>query len=1015
MQSPLRPLLAFNTIEEFADRHKAGTEAEFVASEKLIDQTNKEDNKFQAWVILKIRQTPKRTEYLVIVQPGQDGERKIPQQGEPAKMRIVFNDNSLTRFWDACRIENPISLLNITTSSPNKLAAYKVTAHVADAHEGITPLIEKPAAPSIMAPSECSVNGSVTIDGSSSDGSDSGIGDCISDHSTAEGVNGCLMLTAENAVRANFLLSASEATKNAELNALEQLCGRYVNASERQLHAFNYFVTLRNPEFFVDLHEEIPHLRTTMQRPSWPGSPLAKKFDLLNPQQKAAYMHGFRKLNCGICILPGGPGAGKTHFNLFTIAMAQSQRLPRPVMVRGQLERRSPKVLFIIDMNSPVDDVANRMTALYKELGMKKLIIRMKGWGTEVRSSDRLNAAEDAASGEVMDVDFTNQFLQIVDLMSAQRQPRSCQAPGLDEAAWQRYDEHKHTQYEELTQYLSGELWEQSEVVPLRLRRLIYNLYRDTLAATDFIATTPVAASNHFNGMFKPDLVYFDEAPHARELTNLIAIANFDPIAWIFCGDHRQTVPYVGSTTPDCGNIYREQMQISMMERAAAAKAIRYELLMNHRSFGGLHQLASTMWYDGRMVSGNTITPAALTRMQEYLGGFMGDKPCIVPRLLVHLKNCGPEGRDGTSAWNPTHAAWVMERVLELLNDKKFKHAERDEPGTILIISPYKKAFNEYKNEIKKLPQWAQKRVETRTVDVVQGHEADFVFLDLVKSKSTKFLDNPNRLCVAVTRARLGEIIMMHPDMVQSTTFKKNSRNLRRIYNLCMEAGQVVHIDPATAPAIGSSTSLETTEKRNPTPDIAANGTSSLTSGTTTALGAVDSGLPNSARFEINQSIDIKVDKSNHSGLPSTTSSLRNPAGCGVTDESASIIGTEVSNSKEIEQMDDVEGWLNTVMGSAPRSPAIPASQASEKVEVAFTSPTKTGRGYIEKVEQAEHVEQVEQVLPEKETSEKVKDRVGNKSEEEVLKKLGKKVCKDVEAKSGATLAMVSAMFALST
>jgi regulator of nonsense transcripts 1 len=34
-------------------------------------------------------------------------------------------------------------------------------------------------------------------------------------------------------------------------------------------------------------------------------------------------MHDFRK-NYGICILPGGPGVEKTHFNLFTIAIAQS-------------------------------------------------------------------------------------------------------------------------------------------------------------------------------------------------------------------------------------------------------------------------------------------------------------------------------------------------------------------------------------------------------------------------------------------------------------------------------------------------------------------------------------------------------------------------------------------------------------------------------------------------------------------------------------------------------------------
>jgi regulator of nonsense transcripts 1 len=342
----------------------------------------------------------------------------------------------------------------------------------------------------------------------------------------------------------------------------------------------------------------------------------------------------------------------------------------------------------------------------------------------------------------------------------------------------------------------------------LRFRRAVYNLYRDTLAAADFVATTPVAAGNHFRGLFKADLVFFDEAPHARELSNLIAIANFNPIAWIFCGDYRQTVPYVGSDSPGCPNIYRPQMQISMMERAAAAGVIEHELLVNHRAFGGLEQLASELWYDGRMTSANTrqTEPGSLEFIRKFQGRFMGDRAsCDTPRLLVHVRDCGPERREGTSAWNPTHTVWVMARVLELLEQKEFKRADRDEPGTVLIISPYKKAYEEYKTQVKKLPAWAQSRVETRTVDVVQGHEADFVFIDLVKQSSTGFLDNPNRLCVAMTRARQGEVVMMHPDMVQSSNFR-TSRHLKRIYDLCAKNGQVVYVekDGSNATVLGT-------------------------------------------------------------------------------------------------------------------------------------------------------------------------------------------------------------------
>jgi regulator of nonsense transcripts 1 len=515
MQAPVKPIHVFRDVAEFALRHKAGTEAEFEATQKIADAINKEDNKFKAWVLSKTRETPKRLEYLIVVQPGADGDRKIPQQGEPAKLRVVFDDNSVTRFWETRRIEAPLGLLSGAARCREKFAAFEVTVPPADAHSGIRPLLDASNTSSMCDNPEGSTKDAESSDGhegaaagAHSDGSDSGIGGCDTEGikmnatTTANGI----VLSDDNAVRVNFLLTASEATKNAELGALDLLCGRYPNASERQIKAFEYFVLLRNPEFVVDLHEEIPHLKSAMAEPSWPNSPLAKKFAQLNPQQQAAYLHGFRKLHCGICILPGGPGAGKTHFNLFTIAMAQSKPLPRPVMDRGRPEKRSAKVLFIVDMNSPVDDVANRMVRLYKELGMKKSVVRMRGWGAEVRTSDRLNAAEDAASE--MNVDFTNQFLRTANMMSLGRDStRSCQAPSLDEAAWQRYDQYKESQYEELAEYLNGELWEDSSIVPLRFRRLVYNLYRDTLRETDFVATTPVAASNHFRGLFKPDLV----------------------------------------------------------------------------------------------------------------------------------------------------------------------------------------------------------------------------------------------------------------------------------------------------------------------------------------------------------------------------------------------------------------------------------------------------------------------------------------------------------------------------
>ena len=51
-------------------------------------------------------------------------------------------------------------------------------------------------------------------------------------------------------------------------------------------------------------------------------------------------------------------------------------------------------------------------------------------------------------------------------------------------------------------------------------------------------------------------------------------------------------------------------------------------------------------------------------------------------------------------------------------------------------------------------------RVDVRTVDSFQGHEADVVFLSVARQHPTPFLENRNRLNVALTRARYQNVIV---------------------------------------------------------------------------------------------------------------------------------------------------------------------------------------------------------------------------------------------------------------
>ena len=51
-------------------------------------------------------------------------------------------------------------------------------------------------------------------------------------------------------------------------------------------------------------------------------------------------------------------------------------------------------------------------------------------------------------------------------------------------------------------------------------------------------------------------------------------------------------------------------------------------------------------------------------------------------------------------------------------------------------------------------------RIELCTVDRFQGHEADIVLISFARPHATSFLESPNRLNVALTRARYQRVVI---------------------------------------------------------------------------------------------------------------------------------------------------------------------------------------------------------------------------------------------------------------
>ncbi len=91
-----------------------------------------------------------------------------------------------------------------------------------------------------------------------------------------------------------------------------------------------------------------------------------------------------------------------------------------------------------------------------------------------------------------------------------------------------------------------------------------------------------------------------------------------------------------------------------------------------------------------------------------------------------------------------------------------------------------------YCNQPQKQSQFSKQNVKIflYTVDKFQGQEADIVFLSMVQTKRDGFLDSPNRLNVAITRARFQLVILGYYEYFSKSSRSDELRNLAKEYEI---------------------------------------------------------------------------------------------------------------------------------------------------------------------------------------------------------------------------------------
>lgn len=118
--------------------------------------------------------------------------------------------------------------------------------------------------------------------------------------------------------KVTFRLRLSTSTQDAELAALSTL----MSARESKLcewsdqgKAFEYVMTFKGPTRSISLSDTFPHMRDPILKPEAVPPKLVERFQKLDAKQLDAYKHLLDKMPEGVCILPGGPGAGYVLFS----------------------------------------------------------------------------------------------------------------------------------------------------------------------------------------------------------------------------------------------------------------------------------------------------------------------------------------------------------------------------------------------------------------------------------------------------------------------------------------------------------------------------------------------------------------------------------------------------------------------------------------------------------------------------------------------------------------------------
>ena len=323
-------------------------------------------------------------------------------------------------------------------------------------------------------------------------------------------------------------------------------------------------------------------------------------------------------------------------------------------------------------------------------------------------------------------------------------------------------------------QALLDEMGELKERDFKRYSKLKAAIENKILNAAEVICTTCVMAGNFMISKRRFSKVIIDEATQAVEAEALIPVT-LGCKQLILVGDHMQLPPVVMSKVAAKKGLTRSLFErlvivgvkptlLKVRGRASQPLPVTStpfltplcSLLVQYRMHPCIASFPSNMFYAGSLVNG--VTAGDRTPSKEMFPWLDEDKPTMFWDCTSGMEEISSSG---TSFLNRGEAAYVEKVVTHLLKAGA-------SPTEIGVITPYDGQRQYCQDHLRRAGGFSQaEEIEVASVDAFQGREKDYIVISCVRTggegqqgASIGFLADPRRLNVAITRARLGLIIV---------------------------------------------------------------------------------------------------------------------------------------------------------------------------------------------------------------------------------------------------------------